>query len=44
MKELIVVIGLVLLGVIIAALILSGDGLMGVAKDLFVNQVQYLAD
>jgi len=43
MKELIITIGLVILGVIIASLILSDTGLIGSTKDLFVNQIQYLS-
>jgi len=44
MKEMIVVIGLCLLGVLIATLILGSGGIMGAVKDLFVEQVQFLAD
>ena len=44
MKELLVTIGLLILGVIIASLILSDGGVMGAVKDLFINQVQFLAD
>ena len=43
-KELLVTIGLVILGVVIASLILSDGGVMGAVKDLFINQVQFLAD
>ena len=43
-KELLVTIGLLILGVIIASLILSDGGVMGAVKDLFINQVQLLAD
>ncbi len=43
MKDLVVVIALLVLGVILARLILSPEGLMGAARSLFTNQIQFLA-
>ncbi len=43
MKDLLVAVALLVLGVIIARLILSPEGLMGAAGGLFTRQIQYLA-
>ena len=43
-KELLVTIGLVMLGAVIAMLILSNTGIMGAVKDLFINQITFIAD
>ena len=42
MKDLIVTLALLMLGIFLAGLILSETGLLGAAKGLFLNQVQYL--
>lgn len=43
MKDLIVTIALLILGVIIAGLILSQTGLLGAARDLFLRQISAFA-
>ena len=43
MKDLLVSVALLILAVIIARLILSSEGLMGAAKDLFTGQIRFLS-
>lgn len=44
MKEILVTIALLILGIIIARMILSPDGLLGAASGLFQRQLVFLAE